>query len=167
MLYWRALSPVTPTPQGQPCHSSPPWRPGRGKCRQQQSAGRSKPRKVAVSFPFHFLVLSLLLSPLFILFQYTSHRNINFIVNSSCPWAHHLPNLPTLTINKQMKTFMGQSNKSLLSLSFEQAISRRGQLCGWNRERLKTTDSWKIFWQIMRLTLGYRPVTSPWSACGS
>lgn len=55
-LLWLSVSP--PTPQGQPCHSSLPWRPGRGKCRQQQSAGRFKPRKVAVSFPLHFLVFS-------------------------------------------------------------------------------------------------------------
>ncbi len=58
-FYWCALSPVTfalPAPQGQPCHSSPPCRPGRGKCRQQQSAGRFKPSKVSVSFPLHFLI---------------------------------------------------------------------------------------------------------------
>lgn len=48
------------TPQGQPCHSSPPWRLGRGKCRRPQSAGRFRPRKVAVSFPSRFLVASFL-----------------------------------------------------------------------------------------------------------
>lgn len=61
-LYWCALSPVTfcltplpMNPQGQPCHSSPPWRPARGKCRRRRSAGRFKPRKVAGSFPLRFL----------------------------------------------------------------------------------------------------------------
>lgn len=68
-LYWCVLSPLTlllltlpphpllPTPQGARCHSSPPWRPGRGKCRRQQSVRSSMPRKVR---PPHFLVVGLL-----------------------------------------------------------------------------------------------------------
>lgn len=42
----------------QPCPSSLPCRPGRGKFRPQQSAGSFMARKVAMSFPLHFLVFS-------------------------------------------------------------------------------------------------------------
>lgn len=69
-LRWCALSPVTfcltPAwlPRKQPCHSSQPWRPGRGKCRRQQSAGRSRLWKVAVLYPPHFLVFLISLTSL-------------------------------------------------------------------------------------------------------
>lgn len=98
---------------GAPYRSSPPWRPEKEKCRQQQSAGRSKPRKVAASFPFHLLVswplvfclcwvLSLPnslqpslphLTPCFFtpLHSLTLTPDLTEMLNSPCPLAHHLP----------------------------------------------------------------------------